>query len=101
MPKKFNLYAGIAQNQYNLEVEKDHMFETVEEALGEAKLFAEDLYQLEPVRDVSEIMKEEKVSEDEAYTIFFNHMNESIMWFAEEIIEFDGKVIEIIRHQKG
>lgn len=99
--KKFNLYAGIAQNQYNLEMEENHMFETVQEALGEAKLFAEDLYQFEPMRGVEQIMKDKNVDEDEAYTIFFNEMNESIIWFAEEIIEFDGKVVEIIRHQKG
>ena len=77
------------------------MFETVQEALGEAKLFAEDLYQFEPMRGVEQIMKDKNVDEDEAYTIFFNEMNESIIWFAEEIIEFDGKVVEIIRHQKG
>ena len=99
--KKFNLYAGIAQNQYNLEMEENHMFETVQEALGEAKLFAEDLYQFKPIRGVEQIKKDENVDEDEAYTVFFNEMNESIIWFAEEIIEFDGKVVEIIRHQKG
>ena len=97
--KKYNLYAGMKSEHYNL-----HKLEAMEFAtLAEAKLyceeFAESLYYWNPDRDILEIMAQDNRTEDEAEVIFIKEMLNSIIYHLEELAEFGGEVVEIIEHR--
>lgn len=97
--KKFNIYAGMESEQFNLHVERGVELETVEEALEWAEDFGYDLYYMNPNRDILEIAKEDNVSEDEAELIFIKEMTTKVIFFVKEIVEINGEVIEEIEHR--
>lgn len=97
MPK-FNLYYGIEQERYNLHTEQEVELLTLHDAKKEARECAEDLYMQNPVRDIQEIEKEEGVDFDTAKILFKLDMFRKTLYHVEEIIEVNGKVIEVIRH---
>lgn len=97
--KKFNIYAGMQSEHFNLHVERGIELETVEEALKWAEDFAYDLYYFNPNRDILEIIKEDNVSEDVAEFRFMNEMFSNVIYFVKEIIEVNGVVIEVIEHR--
>ena len=98
MPK-FNLYYGIEQEQYNLHSVMGAEFASVLEAKKEARAYAEDLYMQNPVRDIIDIEKEEGVDEDIARIQFNLDMIKKTIYHVDEIVEINGEVIEIIKHE--
>lgn len=97
----FNVGAGIEPEKYNIHILQKQQFTSVKEALEFAKSFAEGIYNHNPKRDIFDIMKEEKTDEDTALSIFKEEMKNNIIYFVEEFVEFDGKVIEILKHDGG
>lgn len=96
---KFNILAGLKQEHFNLSAIENEKFDLIAEAIEYAREHAESLYQLNPVRDILEIMKEDKVSEDVATLTFKLEMFRNIIYYVEELVESDGVVIEKIRHE--
>lgn len=94
---KFRLYAGMRSEGYNL-----HMREVedlpLNEAMEEAEDLAYEIYCLNPDRDVMEIMKQDKVREDEAFAIFWFELEARVVYFLEELVEINGEVVEVIKH---
>lgn len=97
MPK-FNLYYGIEQEQYNLHSQESVELPTLQDAKNEARLCAHDLYMQNPVRDILDIMKEQSIGEREANYLFRIEMFRKTVFHIEEIVEINGELIEVIRH---
>lgn len=95
--RRFNLVAGIAHESFKLHYVKDVLFKTTEDALKEAREFAEELYYLNPKRDIVEISRENKGALDDDMLFMFKlEMFRQISWSVEELIEFNGEVVEKI-----
>lgn len=95
--RKFNLVAGIAHEHFELNYVRDVFFNSTDEALKEAKEFAEELYYLNPKRDMVEIAKENKGAlDDDVFFVFKLEMFRQIAWSVEELLEHNGVVVEKI-----
>lgn len=66
----YNIYVGIEQENFKWHVENNVKLKNDADAIEYAKDFAKELYQMNPTRDVLEILNEENVDEDVAYLIF-------------------------------
>lgn len=97
--KKFNFYAGLEQEQYHLEEIKGVMLESLSSARAFARDYATCRYYQSPKRDILEIMEQDKVDEDKAHNIFVKEMYDSIVFHFEEVVEINGKVIEVIEYR--
>lgn len=89
--KEYQIYAGIGSTDDDVEFIESAVFDSDKEARDYAELCALGLYNLNPKRDVFEIMKEENVNEQEAFEIFKKEASESVVFFALEIEEINGK----------
>lgn len=83
--KKFIVFAGIKTDNFKLQSLKGLEFEGEEKALEYAKEYAEDLYNLNPVLDVVELMLLSGVDEETALIEFQRQMNENIKFYVEEV----------------
>lgn len=85
MPK-FNLHFGFKEEgQFKMFSELVEL-KDLRTACAEAREYAEDLYMQNPVRDVNEIMKQEKwIDEDTASILFKLDMFRNTVYFAEEV----------------
>ena len=94
---KFRLYAGMQSEEYNL-----HMFEVegiaLLEAMDEAEQYAYEIYCWNPDRDMMEIMEQDKVDEDVAFSIFRHECENRVIYFLEELVEINREVVEVIKH---
>lgn len=99
MEIKFNIFAGIEQEDYYLHIIEGVLLESIDEAKKCAREYAEELYQLNPVRDVLEIMDKEDVDEDTAQILFKLDMIRKTTYYVEELIEINGELTEVIHHK--
>ena len=73
--EKFAIYVGFPCYReedwvHKVKMVEEEYFTSEYEALDYAKNYVYELYNLNPERDVMEIMEQEKVDEDEAFEIF-------------------------------
>lgn len=89
--KDYHIYAGIGSTDDDVEFIETVTLDSDLEARDYAELCALGLYNLNPKRDVVQIMEEEDVDEDKAFEIFKKEARESVVFFALEIEEINGK----------
>lgn len=82
--KEYEIYAGIGSTDGDVTLIDKIELSTDEEARDYAEYCAFGLYNLNPERDIFDIMDEENVDEDEALEIFYKEASEKTISFAVE-----------------
>lgn len=94
---RFRLYAGMQSEGYNLHT-IDVECDSLKDAKRESKEYGYEIYYLNPDRDVMEIIAQEKVPEDYAFKIFYAELESKVIYYFEELVEINGEIIEVIKH---
>lgn len=89
--KDYHIYAGIGSTDDDVEFIETITLDSDLEARNYAELCALSLYNINPKRTIPQIMEEDQINEHDAYLTFKKEARESIVFFALEIEEINGK----------
>jgi len=85
--RRFNIYASIKTDNYKINEVKNMQFDSKEEALKYAEEFALELYNLNPILDMTELIKIHKIKYEPFALDWYNReAKKNVEFFIEEIL---------------
>lgn len=90
--KKYEIYVGIGSSDNDVILHDTIELDSDLEARNYAELCAFGVYNMNPIRDIFEIMEQDELDEEQAFEVFKKEAQENVVFFALEYLE-DGTMV--------